>query len=199
MKYFEQLPKVLMTDKKGVSTLYTNLMARASIIKELLNNPVLFYSYDIQDGDTPEIVADKFYGDGYRFWLILFANEMLDPQWDWPLNSTNFNVYLDDKYQDFDPYTTIYEYQKIVSIYDTATKTTTVEKFSVDENTYDSLLNSTNTYNFPSSSSVVTISKNIKTYFEYEVENNERKRSIKLLKKEYATQIENELKSLMGT
>ena len=91
MKYFQKLPKVLIRDEKGVSTLYTNIMARASIINDILDNPMLFYKYDIQDGDTPEIVADKYYGNSYRFWLIMFSNRMLDPQWDWPLNSTNFN------------------------------------------------------------------------------------------------------------
>jgi len=198
MKYFENLPKVLVTDKTGVSTFYTNIMARASIISDLLKNPLLFYSYDIQDGDTPEIVADKFYGDSYRYWLVLFANEMLDPQWDWPLNSTVFNQYIADKYQDVDPYTTVYAYEKIVTQYDSATKTTTTEKYVIDENTYDTLTPSTTTYTFPSSTTTITISKNAKTYFEYEVEKNEAKRNIKLLKKEYSLQIESEFERLMS-
>jgi len=49
MKYFQKLPKVLTTDKKGVSKLYTNIMARASIMDDLFNTPLLFYSYDIQN------------------------------------------------------------------------------------------------------------------------------------------------------
>jgi hypothetical protein len=198
MKYFQQLPKVLVTNEKGVSTLYTNIMARASIINSLLNDPVLFYTYDIQDGDTPEIVADKFYGDSYRYWLVLFANQMLDPQWDWPLNSSVFNQYIADKYQDIDPYTTVYQYEKIVTQYDTATKLTTVENFVIDENTYDTLTPSETTYTFPSSTTTITVSKNAKTLFEYEMEKNEAKRNIKLLKKEYSLKIEDELKTLMS-
>lgn len=198
MKYFDKLPKVLVTNDRGVSTLYTNIMARASIMSDLLKNPLIFYTYDIQDGDTPEIVADKFYGDSYRYWLVLFANQMLDPQWDWPLNSTVFNQYIADKYQDIDPYTSVYQYEKIITQYDSATKTTTVEKFAIDENTYDSLIPSTSTYTFPSSTTTINVSKGIKTYFEYEIEKNEAKRNIRLLKKEYSLQIESEFERLMS-
>ena len=197
MKYFQKLPKVLIRDEKGVSTLYTNIMARASIINDILDNPMLFYNYDIQDGDTPEIVADKYYGNSYRFWLIMFSNRMLDPQWDWPLNSTNFNKYIDDKYQDFDPYSTAYKYEKIVTSYESNTQTTTVDKFVIDEYTYDTLVESTQSYTFPSGTTTITTSKNSTSYFEYEMEKNESKRNIKLLKQEYASKIENEFIKLM--
>ena len=199
MKYFQKLPKVLVTDKTGVSTLFTNVMARASIINKLLNNPVIFYTYDIQDGDTPEVVADKYYGDSYRYWLIMFANQMLDPQWDWPLNTRNFNEYIDNKYQEFDPTSTIYEYQKVVTQYDSASQTTTTDVFIIDEYTYDNLTPSTQSYTFPSSTTTISISKNAKTYYQHEIETNEQKRNIKLLKKEYAIQVENEFVTLMGT
>jgi hypothetical protein len=198
MKYFQKLPKIVVSDDKGVTTIYTNIMARASIISKLLNDPMLFYTYDIQDGDTPEIVADKYYGDSYRYWLILFANQLLDPQWDWPLNSTNFNKYIADKYQEFDPYTEVYQFEKIVSQYDSATEITTVNKFVIDEYTYDNLTPTTESFSFPSGTTTITTSKNAKTYFEYEVETNEAKRNIKLLKKQYSIQIENEFASLMS-
>lgn len=198
MKYFQSLPKILVTNEKGVSTLYTNIMARASLISDLLNDPLIFYKYDIQDGDTPEIVADKFYGDSYRFWLIMLANQLSDPQWDWPLNSSVFNKYIEDKYQDIDPYTTVYQYEKIITQYDSSSRTTTVEKYVIDENTYDSLIPSTTTYNFPSSTTTISVSKESKTYFEHELELNEEKRSIKLLKKEYVPRVEDEFSKLMS-
>jgi hypothetical protein len=64
----------------------------------------LYYTYDIQEGDTPEIIAHKYYGDSYRYWIVLFANELLDPQWDWPMTYKMFEQYLADKY----PSTNIY-------------------------------------------------------------------------------------------
>ena len=98
MQYFSTLPKIVKTSADGTSMLMTNLMARASVIPSLMKNPAVFYQYDIQDGDTPEIVATKYYGDPYRFWIVLFSNQILDPQFEWPLNTNEFADYLAAKY-----------------------------------------------------------------------------------------------------
>ena len=101
MKYFDTLPKfIYLNPITGHKNIMTNIMARASIMADVLNNPLIFYTYDLQEGDTPEIVAHKYYGDSYRYWLILFANQYLDPQWNWPLSYAEFNAYIEDKYID---------------------------------------------------------------------------------------------------
>jgi hypothetical protein len=61
MLYFNTLPKVLTPDQNGNYILMTNILSRASLIEELQDNPMLFYKYNIQDGDTPEIIAEKYY------------------------------------------------------------------------------------------------------------------------------------------
>ena len=66
MKYFQSFPFVSTTDYNGNQIALTNLMLRSEIVPTLLNNPLLFYNYDIQDGDTPESIANKYYGDPYR-------------------------------------------------------------------------------------------------------------------------------------
>jgi hypothetical protein len=38
MKYFQTLPKIIVTDKNKNSKILTNLMARASVIQKLLTN-----------------------------------------------------------------------------------------------------------------------------------------------------------------
>ena len=63
MQYFNSLPKIRYVDQNNVTTVYTNLMARASVIPSVLNNALVYYSYDVQDGDTPEIIAYKYYED----------------------------------------------------------------------------------------------------------------------------------------
>jgi nucleoid-associated protein YgaU len=98
MQYFNTLPKIIKTDANRNSVIMTDLMARCSIIPEILNNPMVYYDYDVQDGDTPEIVAYKYYGDSYRYWIVLFANQITDPQWDWPLSSNDFDAYITNKY-----------------------------------------------------------------------------------------------------
>jgi hypothetical protein len=118
MQYFNTLPKVIKTDANLNSVIMTDLLARCSIIPEILKNPMVYYDYDVQDGDTPEIVAYKYYSDSYRYWIVLFANQITDPQWDWPIESASFNNYIEDKYQSFNPYNTVKYYEKIVTKYD---------------------------------------------------------------------------------
>ena len=78
MLYFDTLPKIITPDQNGQPILLTNIMVRAKLLEELENNPMLFYQYSIQDGDTPEIIADKYYNDSYRYWIILYSNKVGD-------------------------------------------------------------------------------------------------------------------------
>lgn len=99
MQYFKTLPKIVYNNPiTGDPLVMTNIMTRASIIPSLLKNPLVFYQYNVQEGDTPEIVAFKYYGDAYRYWIVMFANQYLDPQFNWPLNYSEFGNYINDKY-----------------------------------------------------------------------------------------------------
>jgi len=197
MKYFNTLPKILSTDYNGNAIALTNLLARANIIPEVLKSPLLYYTYDIQEGDTPEIVAHKYYGDSYRYWIVLFSNQMLDPQWDWPLSGSNFNKYIVDKYTEFNPYSEVHHYEKTLTQYDNNTFTTTVNTVAVDEYTYDHIVEGTNSYTLPTGVVSVSITKKAVTYYAYELDLNESKRNIKLLNQIYVNEFESEFKRLM--
>lgn len=197
MQYFATLPKIVYIDKDRVSRVFTNIMARANIVGSLLNNPLVFYTYDIQDEDTPEIVAYKYYGDVYRYWILLYCNQMVDPQWDWPLSSKQFETYIADKYQEFNPYSTVHHYEKIISKYDQNTLTTTENVVIIDETTYNSMTEGTNSYSLPTGIVTVTTTKKAVSYYEYELNLNESKRNIKVLNRIYADQLEKEFKNLM--
>lgn len=76
-----------------------NLLFRTAIIREALSNSSSYIKYIIKDGDTPEILAAKIYGDPQAHWMILYANNILDAQYDWPMTSTVFPKYIADKYR----------------------------------------------------------------------------------------------------
>lgn len=203
MKYFNSLPKVRYTNDNNVSTIYTNLLARASIIPNLLNNTLNFYDYDIQDGDTPEIVAYKYYGDTYRYWVVLYVNQMNDPQWDWPLNTKNFQDYISKKYANNDEYA-VHHYEKIVTQTNRTTGTdyditTTTNTFLITQDEYFAryLIESVDTYVLPTGSVDIIIEFRIVSNYTYELELNESKRSIKLLNKAYIDQFEKDFMELM--
>jgi hypothetical protein len=198
MQYFNTLPKIIKTDANRNSVIMTDLMARCSIVPEILKNPMVFYDYDIQDSDTPEIVAYKYYGDSYRYWVVLFANQITDPQWDWPLNSNDFDAYITNKYPSFNPYSTVHHYEKNITQYDTNTLTTTLKNIVIDQATYNSLVTGTLTYTLPTGNVAITIEKSAVSYYDYELNLNESKRSVRILNSAYVDQLEKQFTDLMA-
>jgi hypothetical protein len=198
MQYFDTLPKIIQTDNVGVSRVFTNLLARASIIPDVLKNPLVYYSYDIQDGDTPEIIAYKYYGDSYRYWIVLFANELLDPQWSWPMNSTVFETYMAEKYPSGNTTTTVYSYEKKLTQTDNSTNTVTVNTIDINETEYNSLIENTRTYSVGNSTVTVQTTKRIVSVYDYELELNESRRKINILNSVYVDQMEQQFKALMS-
>jgi hypothetical protein len=208
MYYFKTLPKIITPDQNGYPILMTNLLARASIVRELLNNPMQFYEYAIQEGDTPEIVAEKYYDDPFKYWIVLFSNQILDPIWEWPMSYNSLMQYIDSKYateaQDAGktPYeyvnTTVYAYKKIITTTELYTGIETIKEVSITQDDYNTLSESTATYNIPGGTScTVTITKNIVTLYDYEEELNESRRQIKLLNSTYAGEMEQQFAELM--
>jgi hypothetical protein len=197
MQYFATLPKLVKTDASGQSVLMTNLVSRSSVVPSLLNNAALFYQYDIQDADTPESIAYKYYGESYRYWIVLFANQILDPQWDWPMNNVVFAEYLAKKYPDVDVYTVTHHYEKIITKFDAGTNTTTVDKVEISLQDYNNLYPSNNSYNLPTGQATVIISKSAVSIYDYELGLNESHRTIRILNNTYVNEIEKEFKSLM--
>ena len=197
MKYFNSLPKVVYTDKNNIRTVYTNLMARASITPTILNNILVYYDYDVQDEDTPEIIAYKYYGDINRFWIVLYCNQLLNPQWDWPLSSNKFEKYVTNKYGN--ALNSIHHYEKVIrKTTKTNTTSTTVETGIISQEEYNNApAESNDTYTLGVETIDINTVTRIITNYEYEIEQNEAKRKIKILNKEYSSKLEKEFMDLM--
>ena len=87
--YFKEFPKFLYDFKYGNSTktsVVTDITRNVRFRKEVLENVTLFDEYDIVDGETPEIVAEKIYGDPEYHWIIMLANQKHDYISDFPLS-----------------------------------------------------------------------------------------------------------------
>lgn len=216
--YFDKFPVLLYNiEGKRLSTYQatTNIFFRVRVIREILANISAYYEYLISDSDTPEILADKVYGNPEAHWLILMTNDMVDPQYDWPLNSTNFNNYIIKKYGSIaNAQTQIHHYEKVVTREEQLTGIVTESRFTVNE---DKLTNNTldvpydyyenlpetqevNTYNLQNGRTVVEIiRRDAITCYDYENDLNEKKRAIKIIKPEYYGQIVREFDELTNT
>ena len=197
MQYFDTLPKVIYT-QNGVSNVFVDLMARVSVIPKLLKDPALYYTYDIREGDTPEIIAHKYYGDSYRYWIVLFVNELLDPIWDWPMSSNDLSKYLVKKYgEGYNVYSEIHHYEKLITQFDYGTNTTTSNKVNVDEDTYNAIVPQTNLFSLPTGDVSIAVDKSAVSVYDYKNDLNESKRNIKILNSLYVDQLETQFKNLM--
>jgi len=209
MEYFSSLPFLTTTDGNGNSIVLRNLLVRTGLIPQLAKNPLLMYRYAVQDGDTPEIVANKYYGSPFRYWIALYGNpQMMDPQSDWPLSTKNFTIYLQDKYAtsangtaNVLSYTlgTVHHYEKVITTIDNTTKTTAIKVVEVDQDTYNSIIPLTTTSTFPDGSSITyTVEPNAVSIYNYEDQANESKRNIDLINSTYASAIETQYQSLVS-
>jgi len=97
--YFQNFPYTYYSlDDVATTQIVTNISLRVRLSDELKNNFALFDKYDIKDGETPEILADKFYSNPQLHWIILHTNDILDPRFDWPLTTNNLVLFTQGKY-----------------------------------------------------------------------------------------------------
>lgn len=208
-RYFKNFPKVdYSLEKENQYEYVTSIVSRFGLEDQLKENTSAYYTYEVRDGDTPEILASKIYGSSEKHWVILMMNDMIDAQYDWPLTYQRFNEYVNEKYSTSEYADTantgitglvwsqnannVYAYHKIVT--KTTSSNTNIEKFEVDSNTYTNIIISTNNYTLQDGSTVkVEISKNTQNHYDYENELNESKRKIKILKTDFIPGLENEL------
>lgn len=63
----------------------TDITTNVRVKKEVLSNITLYDEYDIKDGETPEIIAEKYYGNPELHWVVMLVNEKFDYINDFPL------------------------------------------------------------------------------------------------------------------
>ena len=96
--------------------LATDIFCRVKMLDSIKNQTLVYYYYDIQEGDTPEIIAGKYYDNPNRHWIVLLANDIIDPIYDWPLTYQNFINYVKGKYGSIEnAQTTVHHYEKIIT------------------------------------------------------------------------------------
>lgn len=86
-----------------------NFFRRYKISDDVFSNITFFKKYSIIDGEKPDTVAMKAYGDPFYDWVIILTNNMVNVQYDWPM--TNFEIVktLESEYDD--PYSKINHYE----------------------------------------------------------------------------------------
>ena len=172
--YFDSFP-VIPYDAKGNLEYkdVTNLLRRVGLRAKVRSNTLLYDTYDVKEGETPEIIAHKLYGDAELHWVILLVNDITDRYHQWPMSGGQFLDYINDKYSNPDG---IHHYETTQTSGDTKIKIE-VEN-DVDEDAYTGLTPITNR--------------------EYEQNEQDKKRKIRLVDPSFVEQFVDEFKKLMN-
>ena len=114
--YFSLVPNIEY-DEKPISYPFStsdfvtakNFFRRYKVNDDVFSYAVLFDKYTIQDGDTPDNLANKIYGSPFYDWVLLLTNNMINVQYDWPLTNATLADVIEKEYSD--PYGTIHHYE----------------------------------------------------------------------------------------
>jgi hypothetical protein len=170
--YFENFPLIPYDSVgNGNFKIVTNLLKRVAVRSKVKTNVAYFDTYDVKEGETPEMLADKLYDDPELHWVILLLNDITDRYHQWPQNTNQFLAYANDKYSNVDA-THHYEISQVSG-------DTTIKIDIGTDNT-----------DYPTASVV--------TNYEYEEGLQDKKRKIRLLDPAYVEDFVAEFEKLMG-
>lgn len=93
MNYFDKLPTITYDGK-----LAKNLLVRAKLDDKTKNNKFVFYPYTMEPYDRADTVANLYYDNPGYTWLMWYANDIVDPFYDMPLNDEEFYYFIVSKY-----------------------------------------------------------------------------------------------------
>jgi hypothetical protein len=76
----------------------TDITRNIRFRRDILANVTVYDYYDIVEGETPEIVAEKIYGNALYHWVVMLVNERYDYLGDWPMTALALEQYIEDTY-----------------------------------------------------------------------------------------------------
>lgn len=187
MAYFRNIPNIEYDTKpiqypfsESEYVVAKNFFRRYQVNPDIFSYAVYFKKYAVVEGEKIYQVAEKAYDDPFLDWVIILSNNLVNPQFDWPLSEYDLRKYCEKNYDD--PYGTIKFYRTVKILKGDGTPIIK-ENLVVDETFYNG------TYSYWDKDQVKNISGNVistpVTIFEDEQEKNEKKREIFLLKPGY--------------
>jgi len=201
--YFSLIPNIEY-DTKPISYPFSesdfvvakNFFRRFKIDDNVFGYATFYKKYAVQDGIGIETIANDYYGSPFYDWVIILTNNYINPQFAFPVNSETVRKIAEERYGETEAYSGIHHYETIEKksgqTVDELDVLALKGGLTVDKKFYDSqftYFNGTQSVNVNGN----TVSKAI-TNFEYEVEENEKKREIYLLRSTYLKRFVNEFK-----
>ena len=188
LHYFSNFPVVSYAINGGAPQFPIDITKRFTITQLLKGAIISYFNYIVQDGERPDIVAQRMYGDERLDWLVLLVNEIHDPYFIWPLSNENLVAFVAQKYGSVSvAMATTHHYEQIVStrkqINNTDGELVFVPEITVevDQTTYNAL---------------GVADRHLVNMYDYEMNINESRRNIALVDPQYLTSVIDQYKKL---
>ena len=181
MSYFQYqsiVPYTFTTGGVTTTMSIVNITQRAKIAERLRQHTTTMHDYVIGEGERPDTVAQKVYGDVKYTWVVLLINNIMS-LYDWPMTNTEFELYLIGKYGSLSDSQN--QGTRTDAAWSAAKFYYTTEGDRVDATTYASLGTRQGITNTP---------------YTQEVADNDTRRTIKVVSKEFLPGILTALKTL---
>ena len=185
--YVSRLPDAKISDYITVKNLFKRGFLREDVFQDL----TFFTKYKIKGDDRPDNIAYNFYNDKNLDWLVLICNNIVNIYSEWPLTQRQFDEYLLDKYENLNRiYDEIHHYET-TEVKNSKGVVVVPEGMKVESN-YSIQF-------YDSDAQRYTIEYPVKAIinFEYELDLEEKKRNIYLLKNRYVNVAKDDLEEMM--
>ena len=209
MAYFEELPNISHTSLLPVRNkiedriIVKNLFKKSKLRTDVDQAITAFNYYYIEDNQRPDVLAQELYGDPELDWVILTTNNITNVRDQWPLSHNDLHSYMLDRYGSETNVLGIH-HSETVKIVDEYNRVILNGGLEIDSNftftfvgTVTSSTGSLIRVNFGGSNSNTINPVASITNYDYEVKQNEVKRKIRILKKEYVGAFLSEHRQIM--
>ena len=196
--YFSLIPDIKY-DVKPISYPFSesdfitakNFFRRYQIDPDVFEYSTFYTKYSVQDNDRIENIAASYYGDSFYDWVIILTNNFINPLFAFPSDSETLRKSTELKYGFDNAYSGIHHY--VTKEIKGGDLLALEGGLIVDQNFYSS------SYEYWNGSQVVsvpgnTVSSSV-TNYDYEIEQNEKKRNIYILKSNYFSRFVEEFKT----
>ena len=194
MNYFDLHPDVELpsfSDKRNSHKDFIkvkNLFKRGKIREDLYGNVIAFSKYTVLGDDRPDNVAHKIYENQNLDWVVLLSNNIINIRDEWPMSQFDFQRYLDNKYSR-DQLGEIHHYE-----------TNEIRNQSGILLLQNGLVvDADYTFKYTEIDGTVQTVNSVKSIsnIQYEIDKNDAKRSINVLRKEYIGIIIDDMRQIM--
>lgn len=174
--WFQKFPTMgYDIDGSGEKQFAVNILQRLKMRDILKKTWLIFYEYDVKDTDTPEILAYNLYGNANYYWIVMLANDMVDPVFDWPLTFDQMIETIRATYTTTQRDGLEYAHQTIHHYED-------LDGYIIDEYSYNRLPD---------------VERKKVSIYDWHFVENEKKRRIRLLDERFVDEIDKEADSLL--